>query len=138
MIKVNAIKCPYCRMIIYSRATHDYRRCVCGLYAIDGGFDYSKITFFKEPPPHIFTHLVNATEKKLYDDWNLAIDKYGMEIDPNDDQNEVIKTLIKEAERHRDEKDMFVKTLQQNVGQVLISIRLQEWSNLLKEKKKRK
>lgn len=43
-MKIKAIRCPKCRDVIYSRARHDCRQCGCGFVAIDGGFDYLKVS----------------------------------------------------------------------------------------------
>lgn len=76
-MKVNAIKCPYCSEIIYSRCTHDFHWCHCGKTAIDGGFDYVKITSDKLEEIKVFSTDVTATKKDLYDDWNNSTDKFG-------------------------------------------------------------
>lgn len=73
---INAIKCPTCGDIIYSRARHDFRWCGCGEVAIDGGFEYSKVCF-KEKPPERVEISVDATKQELYDDWNKRINVYG-------------------------------------------------------------
>ena len=72
---VTAIRCnAECEDIIYSRVGHDFRRCSCGHCAIDGGFDYTKVTglFFT------FGELeINTTKTSLYADWDKSHDKYG-------------------------------------------------------------
>lgn len=79
---VNAIKCNKCNNTIYSRATHDFHWCPCGSCAVDGGFDYFKIT--GNPNDFETTKLnvldnedINVAKKKLYDDWNFGNNQYG-------------------------------------------------------------
>lgn len=38
----NKIKCKKCGDIIESKSTNDYKRCSCGVVAVDGGKDYLK------------------------------------------------------------------------------------------------
>ena len=73
-MKVQAIKCPNCNCVIYSRTRHDYRACDCGKCAIDGGFDYIRLVGNLNP---IFLLEVDATKEELYDDWNTRADLYG-------------------------------------------------------------
>jgi len=77
---VNAITCPRCGDTIYSRTRHDYRSCSCNEVAIDGGFDYVKITYDPNmpEPPGTFSLEVFATRRELYLDWNTGADKYGI------------------------------------------------------------
>jgi len=75
-MKINAIKCPQCSEIIYSRARHDMQWCSCGDVAIDGGFEYRKICF-KDKTPESLEIDLNVTKQMLYDDWNLNKNKYG-------------------------------------------------------------
>lgn len=42
MIKLNRIKCRYCRDVIISEHRHDFNRCKCGAVYVDGGKDYLK------------------------------------------------------------------------------------------------
>ena len=76
---VNAIECPKCGYIIYSRARHDFRECACGSCHIDGGFDYMKAGAPTEMIDHIKSHKLTLpiTRDELYDDWNHNEDKYG-------------------------------------------------------------
>ncbi len=76
-MKINAIKCPSCGDIIYSRARHDMRWCNCGEVAIDGGFDYAKVSYTTSSPERVEIE-VNATKAELYSDWNNRIDDYGL------------------------------------------------------------
>jgi Zn-finger nucleic acid-binding protein len=72
-----AIICPNCGDKIFSRARHDMRYCTCKHVAVDGGFDYMKISFKKEPPERKRVR-VYATKDELYDDWRLQKDKFGI------------------------------------------------------------
>ena len=73
-----AIKCKKCGDIIYSRATHDFRWCSCENIAIDGGFDYTKITGDIDNVENVILTMDDTvTRQVLYDDWNSGADKYG-------------------------------------------------------------
>jgi len=75
--KVNAIKCKKCNDIVYSRARHDFRLCSCESVAIDGGFDYCKIS--ANPGEYELIELeVNASKKQLFDDWSETVGKFGL------------------------------------------------------------
>lgn len=76
---INSIKCPKCGDIIYSRSHHDFHWCSCGNTAIDGGFDYVKISA-KEGLNEIKVKQieVNATKQELYNDWNKGKNKFGL------------------------------------------------------------
>lgn len=76
---VNAIECPNCGDVIYSRARHDYRNCSCGEIAIDGGFDYTKVCYKDENsrPKNVVVE-ISASKKELFDDWNNRKDKFGI------------------------------------------------------------
>lgn len=82
-MKVNAIKCKNCNTIIYSRATHDFHWCPCGKCAIDGGFEYIKITGDRRDWEFVeygvLDNLSDGDAKNvLYNDWNLRENKYGI------------------------------------------------------------
>ena len=82
-MKVNAIKCKNCNTIIYSRATHDFHWCPCGRCAIDGGFEYIKITGDRRDWEFVeygvLDNLSDGDAKNvLYNDWNLKDNKYGI------------------------------------------------------------
>jgi len=78
VITVNAITCPRCKDTIYSRAHYDCRSCGCGDTFIDGGFDYIRIGSKDENALTTKKIEINATKKQLYEDWNLAGDKFGL------------------------------------------------------------
>jgi hypothetical protein len=81
-LKINAIKCKKCGDIIYSRCHHDFHWCGCCSCAVDGGFDYFKIT---GQPSDWEAMEINILENKsdeeakkiLYNDWNKDKNKYG-------------------------------------------------------------
>lgn len=45
---VEAIICPDCQDLVWSRYTHDFRVCKCGAVFIDGGRDYTRYGTLKE------------------------------------------------------------------------------------------
>ena len=71
-----AIECKKCGDTIYSRAQHDFHYCSCGGVAIDGGREYTRVIGNIK---NIIEKQINikVSQKKLYDDWNLKLDKYG-------------------------------------------------------------
>jgi hypothetical protein len=82
-LTVYGIKCKNCGDIIFSRARHDFRECSCfenSEYnkgcAIDGGFDYCKISGSNYLG--VFISLKNVSETDLFNDYNSGIDKYGL------------------------------------------------------------
>jgi len=76
-MKINAIKCLSCGDIIYSRARHDMRWCSCKMIAIDGGFDYHKVSFTDALPKSVEIE-VDVTKNELFRDWNRSSDKFGL------------------------------------------------------------
>lgn len=86
---VSAIECPECGETIYSRAHHDFHFCHCGACAIDGGFDYVKITAQNPSSVQIKKIPIKATRKILYDDWNKSKNKYGWIKPKKELKNEV-------------------------------------------------
>ena len=76
-IQVVAVICPYCCCAIFSRAHHDMRFCPCGKIGIDGGDEYTRLSFDKVCS-HLNKITINATKKQLYDDWNLHRDNFGI------------------------------------------------------------
>ena len=82
-MKVNAIRCKKCGDIIYSRSRHDFHWCSCESCAIDGGFDYIKITGNPSDWENIKVNILddksdNEVKMILLDDWNYGKDKYGI------------------------------------------------------------
>jgi len=79
--KVHALECPSCGYIIYSRARHDFRWCLCEALGIDGGFDYQQVawddTKIKRDDIKHHTLTLPLTRVELCDDWNKRTDKFG-------------------------------------------------------------
>lgn len=94
MIIVNAVKCPKCADIIYSRARHDCRHCSCGNVFIDGGFDYVRVG--GDISVKVFKLDIVPTKQELYTDWNTNKHQYGL-----------IKTRLKTVDEW--EKEWFRK-----------------------------
>jgi hypothetical protein len=82
-MKISAIECPKCEAIIYSRARHDFRYCPCGDVAVDGGFDYKKVSYHDARPRHIWVEVPEVTKNDLYQDWNKCKDKFGIILHEN-------------------------------------------------------
>lgn len=80
VIKTSAVYCKKCGTVIFSRAVHDYRSCICKDVSIDGGFDYCKVNYKKEEKILLFSITLpkTLTLNMLYNDWNLGEDKYGL------------------------------------------------------------
>ncbi len=76
-MKINAIKCPSCKDVLYSRSRHDFRYCSCEEVSIDGGFEYSRISFNKEMPQRVEIE-VKVTKTQLHEDWTTDRNKYGL------------------------------------------------------------
>jgi len=74
---INGIKCLSCGDVVYSRTRHDMRGCTCGDVAIDGGFDYKKVSYRKLSPESIQID-IDVTKDELYHDWNKRVDKFGL------------------------------------------------------------
>ena len=77
MTTVHAIECPTCGDLVFSRARHDMRGCSCGEVAVDGGFDYQKVSF-RGSYPKIFSIDVDASKAELLSDWNEYSSKFGL------------------------------------------------------------
>jgi len=78
-MKISAIKCRECGDIVYSRARPDFRWCSCKACAIEGGFDYTKITADpKQKLPEVIEIEVKTTKNKLFKDWNGKKEKFGL------------------------------------------------------------
>lgn len=80
-MKVNAIKCPVCEDVVYSRSRHDFRSCRCRGVSIDGGFDYIRLAWDAKrvpcPEPFELELPEKLTREALYIDWNLGTDAFG-------------------------------------------------------------
>ena len=80
-MKINALQCPSCGDLIFSRANHDFRYCSCGKCFVDGGFSSYGGRHGFDPtygPPKSIEIEVNTTQRELYDDWNHRKDRYGI------------------------------------------------------------
>ena len=77
-MEVNAVQCPECKDIIFSRACHDFHYCSCGYVFIDGGFDYCRFGAKDLDKVKSMKIDVKATAKDLYDDWAKSKDKFGI------------------------------------------------------------
>jgi Zn-finger nucleic acid-binding protein len=75
---VSAIQCPNCKATVFSRARHDMRWCPCGAVAIDGGRDYSKISFNGDKQPEFFQLVVACDNLDLVRDWRSRADEFGV------------------------------------------------------------
>jgi len=77
-MKVNAIECLNCGDTIFSRVRHDMRYCSCGEVAIDGGFNYVKMSA-KDPGNCIVKKIsIGQSRKELAQDYNSGLNKYGL------------------------------------------------------------
>lgn len=52
-IKRNIVKCNYCKDIIESRYTHDFKWCSCKKIFVDGGREYLRRGFTNSPEDFI-------------------------------------------------------------------------------------
>lgn len=77
-MKVDAIECPNCGCIVYSRARHDFRSCGCGNCFVDGGPVYTRVGGAEIHSIRHHTLELNLTPQQLYDDWNYGNDVYGI------------------------------------------------------------
>lgn len=80
---VKGIRCLTCNDVIYSRSRHDFRWCSCHSCAVDGGFDYLKIT--GNPENWQFEQIdilrnkdEDNVKRILFEDWNKGKNKYGV------------------------------------------------------------
>lgn len=86
MTEVQALKCPKCKDVIFSRARHDFHSCSCGAVSVDGGFDYFRCQWALdiEEPESLKINL-KQTQDQLYRDWNLNINRFGIISEKVDD-----------------------------------------------------
>lgn len=70
--------CLECGDFLFSRAVHDYRSCTCGAIAVDGGWDYIKVSGTDKASLVEVVLPSRLTRKKLYEDWNFSLDKEGL------------------------------------------------------------
>lgn len=68
-MEIDAIECPVCADIVWSRYTHDMRYCRCGYCFIDGGRSYTRWGFGNEnvtrpwPIPQFLVLLAKPVER---------------------------------------------------------------------------
>ena len=74
---VSAMTCSQCRATVYSRARHDFRKCPCGDFFVDGGLDYTRAGAMHSPLA-TFRLRVEATPKELFSDWADGTDRFGL------------------------------------------------------------
>jgi hypothetical protein len=72
---VRGVICQKCHTFVYSRTHHDFRWCPCRSVAVDGGFEYLKVSGVWDGETH--RKAVNASRKDLFEDWNTGMDKFG-------------------------------------------------------------
>ena len=65
-IIVNKAKCKKCGDIIESKEVNDFKRCICGSIAVDGGLEYIKRVGNKEDVIELskFENIVTKENKK--------------------------------------------------------------------------
>jgi hypothetical protein len=56
-LKKNIIRCKHCEDVIESKSQHDFKRCICGKVAVDGGLVYGKRSFPSYPAEEHFDDL---------------------------------------------------------------------------------
>ena len=81
MVKITALKCKHCDTTIFSRMRRDMRYCECRKIAIDGGFDYIKITGNEEDYDIVEFDLkrnLRFLKRELFTDWSMHLDRYGL------------------------------------------------------------
>lgn len=79
---VVGVTCPKCKTFVFSRSHHDFRWCPCMSVAVDGGFEYLKVT--GDVKWSSSRRRVSASRLDLFTDWNTGRDKYGYLDQPKD------------------------------------------------------
>lgn len=64
----NRVRCDKCHDVVESLHVHDFKFCKCGAVAVDGGKQYLKRSWTKEPPE--FTELSEVQVTKI--NWRKA------------------------------------------------------------------
>jgi len=76
---IYALVCAKCEDAIISRAQHDFRSCGCGALSVDGGFESYGGRIIGDLGGVKHAKLIfNLTRRKLYDDWNKRVNRYGL------------------------------------------------------------
>ena len=86
--RVNAVECPRCHDLIYSRARHDFHYCSCKDTFIDGGFDYIRVGGKDIDKIKNVKKFISCSKQELYNDWNERKDHYGW-IKPSRTEDEL-------------------------------------------------
>lgn len=78
--RIYGVTCPLCKDFVFSRARHDMRSCTCGAVAIDGGRDYTKVSWDPQRTgmPTGSHRYITQSDAILIRDWNFHLDKYGI------------------------------------------------------------
>lgn len=77
VLKVAAIQCPKCLDIVFSRHHYDFRFCSCKQVGIDGGREYTRVTYNAAGVYCLTLDLIGLTEKDLSRD-SSEKPKYGL------------------------------------------------------------
>lgn len=77
---IQAVQCPDCKDIIFSRAAHDLRQCSCQSTFIDGGRSYTRVGFGAAGEPLFVTLQLGqgVDDAVLFNDWNERTDIFGL------------------------------------------------------------
>ena len=79
---IQAIQCPRCHDLVYSRTKEDKRKCTCEGLGVSGGLDNFFVTWDSDMGRPEDTKAVNvevnATPQKLHDDWKFNRNNYGI------------------------------------------------------------
>ncbi len=85
MILLNQVRCSKCGDEPYSTYRHDFRYCVCGAIAVDGGMDYLKrvgdVLGCTELSIEMDNKLVEACKKTIYESYSVSRKPLGVLCD---------------------------------------------------------
>ncbi|XHR27226.1 MAG: hypothetical protein ACFUZC_14895 [Chthoniobacteraceae bacterium] len=65
---VSAVYCPNCHLLIFSRAHHDFRRCPCSSFGVDGGPGLERVEY-RDEFPRVATFSLPVPRERLLDDY---------------------------------------------------------------------
>jgi len=77
-MKHTGLFCLKCGTVVFSCAGHDFHRCTCGNVAVDGGFNYLRISY--KTKQFMYLEIVfprKITKATLYKAWNEGDDSVG-------------------------------------------------------------
>jgi hypothetical protein len=77
-MKIKAIECERCGVVVYSRASEDYRECECGGVGASGGQQYAKFHIAAAVSHKKIIIDVDTDVFNLYNDWKEMVDVYGL------------------------------------------------------------